>query len=754
MSPFSMSESVVRESPEQSGEIILPLSFINFDHQTGGLAAWRKRFTTKKWLLHEYTSNSNGVERLKINGKVTSYPNGSKVYSIKCKLNKKKKGFYNNIKYVAGLIMSWHRQSRDKKILIAGNYFTRINRYGIQSITWENRTAWKDYPVMQSAIDSHNALISFGPPDKVFSIGPTLIVNLPVTECDTMEGQFECEALGYPKYNNERRFLHSADYFTFPTEDNASFSRVSRFYVFYEPHNAGPRSVVYLLVGYLGNRALWAELYNFRTFPVLLRSIRDKSWNGYLSDGYLSFFGISLSLSRCDVLTGRFFFEAVVTHGKRESVVEGFYMVDDSLTKSTCSSQGSIAGEYLDENIPKSTQRVSITARPKSEVRKSTQTDSTDHTVLYVFIVLISVIIICIILILIRRRLKESKKSALEETKPILEESDDSEDGTSSTYYSGTYNDSGTDSESERSKDTDDLSIQMHRHNKNTNVNYCYYTPTLSDLPSVAKAENDLRYKDSTYFNGGLVKWRARMAEKKWARNIYSEGSKGVKYLKVTGNVTTYMDGSKVYSVQCHVDTSKEGYTSHINWVAGLLFSWHQTKDDVKKLIAGSFDIRQDTYGYQNIQWVPRTNFKNFPILQSSIDEHSAWLTLKRKTDFNKDKFVLNLPVNECEKITGVFECEIFGHPKKGGQYLHASDFFSFSDGDNSLDMKSSLSPSDSHIVNEKVKPMRLQYLYNSVRFSVHYAEIVVRVLAHSARPEGECTMCQNPDYYFGIVNT
>ena len=47
----------------------------------------------------------------------------------------------------------------------------------------------------------------------------------------------------------------------------------------------------------------------------------------------------------------------------------------------------------------------------------------------------------------------------------------------------------------------------------------------------------------------------------------------------------------------------------------------------------GNFDIRQDIYGYQSIQWVPRTNFKNNPILQSSIDEHSAWVTLKRKTD-------------------------------------------------------------------------------------------------------------------------
>jgi hypothetical protein len=35
----------------------------------------------------------------------------------------------------------------------------------------------------------------------------------------------------------------------------------------------------------------------------------------------------------------------------------------------------------------------------------------------------------------------------------------------------------------------------------------------------------------------------------------------------------------------------------------------------------------------------------------------------------------------------------------------------------------------------------------------VYYAKIVVRVLMHSPRAEGEWTMRQNPGYYFGIVH-
>ena len=35
----------------------------------------------------------------------------------------------------------------------------------------------------------------------------------------------------------------------------------------------------------------------------------------------------------------------------------------------------------------------------------------------------------------------------------------------------------------------------------------------------------------------------------------------------------------------------------------------------------------------------------------------------------------------------------------------------------------------------------------------MYYAKIVVRVLMHSPRAEGEWTMRQNPDYYFGIVH-
>ena len=46
------------------------------------------------------------------------------------------------------------------------------------------------------------------------------------------------------------------------------------------------------------------------------------------------------------------------------------------------------------------------------------------------------------------------------------------------------------------------------------------------------------------------------------------------------------------------------------------------------------------------------------------------------------------------------------------------------------------------------------KYLYNSVIILVCYAKIVVRVLTNSARPEGEYTMCQNPDYYFGMAHS
>ena len=41
----------------------------------------------------------------------------------------------------------------------------------------------------------------------------------------------------------------------------------------------------------------------------------------------------------------------------------------------------------------------------------------------------------------------------------------------------------------------------------------------------------------------------------------------------------------------------------------------------------------------------------------------------------------------------------------------------------------------------------------NNVTFFVYYAKIVVRVLTHGPRAEGEWTMRQNPNYYFGIVH-
>ena len=46
---------------------------------------------------------------------------------------------------------------------------------------------------------------------------------------------------------------------------------------------------------------------------------------------------------------------------------------------------------------------------------------------------------------------------------------------------------------------------------------------------------------------------------------------------------------------------------------------------------------------------------------------------------------------------------------------------------------------------------MQYIYNYNSVTCS---AEVVGRVLTHGARPERECTMCQNPDYYFGMAHS
>ena len=41
----------------------------------------------------------------------------------------------------------------------------------------------------------------------------------------------------------------------------------------------------------------------------------------------------------------------------------------------------------------------------------------------------------------------------------------------------------------------------------------------------------------------------------------------------------------------------------------------------------------------------------------------------------------------------------------------------------------------------------------NNVTFCVYYAKIEVRVLTHSPLAFGSWTMCQNPDYYFGIVH-
>ena len=46
-----------------------------------------------------------------------------------------------------------------------------------------------------------------------------------------------------------------------------------------------------------------------------------------------------------------------------------------------------------------------------------------------------------------------------------------------------------------------------------------------------------------------------------------------------------------------------------------------------------------------------------------------------------------------------------------------------------------------------------LWYLYNSVIIWMCYAKIVVRILKHSALPFVSCNICQNPDYYFGMVH-
>ena len=48
------------------------------------------------------------------------------------------------------------------------------------------------------------------------------------------------------------------------------------------------------------------------------------------------------------------------------------------------------------------------------------------------------------------------------------------------------------------------------------------------------------------------------------------------------------------------------------------------------------------------------------------------------------------------------------------------------------------------------------EQLYYSLTIWVCHAKIlvVVGVLTHSVWPEGECTMCQNPDYYFGMAHS
>ena len=43
---------------------------------------------------------------------------------------------------------------------------------------------------------------------------------------------------------------------------------------------------------------------------------------------------------------------------------------------------------------------------------------------------------------------------------------------------------------------------------------------------------------------------------------------------------------------------------------------------------------------------------------------------------------------------------------------------------------------------------------YNSVTIWVCHAKILVRVLTHSALPFRSCTICQNPNYYFGIAHS
>ena len=55
------------------------------------------------------------------------------------------------------------------------------------------------------------------------------------------------------------------------------------------------------------------------------------------------------------------------------------------------------------------------------------------------------------------------------------------------------------------------------------------------------------------------------------------------------------------------------------------------------------------------------------------------------------------------------------------------------------------------HSLCESIKTI---YLYNSVITWVCYAEIVVRGLTNSTRPERECTMCQNLHYYFGMTHS
>ena len=51
---------------------------------------------------------------------------------------------------------------------------------------------------------------------------------------------------------------------------------------------------------------------------------------------------------------------------------------------------------------------------------------------------------------------------------------------------------------------------------------------------------------------------------------------------------------------------------------------------------------------------------------------------------------LINLPVNECDQMTGQFECETFGYPRwnREVKLYHAVDYYTFSKSDNKVDSK------------------------------------------------------------------